>query len=84
MLSFVPNGIYYRMIFKFCFREFQPVIQGFEQFAVSQLRSMERQCPGACEGYDWPPLRAVSLTLEMKLCSKLIVVENARLVLADE
>ena len=57
---------------------------GFEAFAASHLRSMDRPCPGASVGYDWPPVRAISLTLEMKLCSKCLIVENARLVLADD
>ena len=65
------------------FSEFQPVIMGFEQFAANHLHSIERQCPGASEGYDWPPVSVLSLTLEVKLCSKLMIVENARLVLAD-
>ena len=56
---------------------------GFERFAASHLHTPDRPCPGASEGFEWPPVHAVSLTMEMKLCSKCLVVENARLVLAD-
>lgn len=59
------------------------MIWGFEKFVGDYLRSEERPCPGEDEGYTWPPVQAVSLTLEVKLCSSVLVVENARLVMAD-
>ena len=65
------------------FRDFRPVIKGFETFASNQLRSEERPHPAKEEGYDWPDLKVVSVALEMKLCSKKLIIEHCRVVLAD-
>ena len=61
------------------------MIAGFERFATTQLRcDVERPHPAADEGFEWPDIKVISITFEAKLCSKVLTIEHARVVLADD
>ena len=72
----------FNAIFFSFFREFHDFLRSFEDLAGRVLRPESRVHPDASNGGFWPPVRVLSLTFELKLCSSYIEIECAHLVLA--